>query len=330
MSDFSICSDCLGENDLIKVIKQENGEECKRCTRPFTVYRWNSGSKSQRRLNKTIICLTCARASNCCQSCMLDIVYKIPLHLRDAALKMAGISNEYEVGQMSKNREVKAIMAEKAEAKQKKKNTSDSDRAEKAKEILQTLSERLSNTAPTQQSTQKSAPVAKDFSKIVSKLPFGGSLTPPSDGSIKSFFIFGFDTNVPQYTITDYFGKFGTVASTKVVHKARCGFVTFATRQIAEQCAQSIQKEKANQKNQSIAGLVILDSRFPMRVAWGSPKPLGVSNDDYVKLATVTTKVMKQLADKAKLSNKRPEKRTSPQPAEPAKKSYKAAGDVEL
>lgn len=333
MSEFNLCSECLGDNDKIRMVRQENGDECKLCTRPYTVFRWNSGGKGANQLNKTIICKSCATARNCCQSCMLDIFYRIPLHLRDAALKMAGISNQYESGEQSKNREVKAIMAEKTEAKQKKQaEDGEEDCGEKAKEILGQLAEKLGKTSKSVSSsrapTVKNSGGAKEFNKIVSKLPFGGLLNAPEDITCKSFFIFGFDPTIPQYTISEYFGKYGQLAATKIVHQARCGFVTFATRSVAEKCALSIQQDRLNGKNPNIAGLVILDSVFPLRVTWGHPKPLGASNDDYGKLALVTTKVMKQLADKSKNSGKKSSLgKSSPAPKQ---STYKAAGDVEL
>jgi pre-mRNA-splicing factor RBM22/SLT11 len=59
-------------------------KECKVCQRPFTVFRWAPGPQERHR--HTNICQTCAKIRNCCQCCVLDLVYSLPAKMRDTVL----------------------------------------------------------------------------------------------------------------------------------------------------------------------------------------------------------------------------------------------------
>lgn len=322
MSDGpSLCAQCLGDKDHIKMIRQPGGEECKLCTRPFTVYRWNI-LRELRQLQKTIICNTCANARNCCQSCMVDVTYGIPLDIRDAALKMAGLSNEYAVESSSRNREVKAIMADKLEAKAKQ-NEQDEDKMVKAKAILQTLASKLSATKRNVAKERAVEISKKDTTKIVTKLPFGGTLSAPEDKTIKSFFIFGFSPDMPQYVLSNYCETFGSTSLIKVVHRARCAYVTFTARKDAESFANSVATNGLS-KNPKTAGLVVIDGKYPVRVSWGAPKSLGTTNDEHKKIGLVVANVLKQLAERDSAPAQKRKKTEK-------SKTYKAAsGDMEI
>ncbi|KAK0463991.1 uncharacterized protein EV420DRAFT_1521044, partial [Desarmillaria tabescens] len=66
--------------------KQEYGRSCGTCARPFTVFRWNPGSGM--RFKTTVICQTCAKVKNVCQTCLLDLEYGLPTQVRDTALAL--------------------------------------------------------------------------------------------------------------------------------------------------------------------------------------------------------------------------------------------------
>ncbi|KAF8447718.1 hypothetical protein L210DRAFT_3527024 [Boletus edulis BED1] len=84
-SEFPIlCETCLGANPFIRMSKQEFGRSCGTCARPFTVFRWNPGEGA--RYKATVICQTCAKVKNVCQTCLLDLEYGLPTQVRDTAL----------------------------------------------------------------------------------------------------------------------------------------------------------------------------------------------------------------------------------------------------
>lgn len=253
---------------------------------------------------------------------MVDVTYGIPLEIRDAALKMAGLPNAYAVESSTRNREVKAIMADKLEAKATKQEDSE-EKIAKARAILETLATKLASSKR-KPSKEKAIEVSnKDVTKLVTKLPFNDPISAPSDSSVKSFFVFGFAPEMPQYILTNFCSEFGPVALTKVVHRARCAYVTFGTRKSAEEFANAVINSGLTKTSKS-PGLVVLDGKYPIRVAWGAPKPLGTTNDEHNKLGMVVMKVMKQLAERetAPVQKRKKTEKT---------KTYKAAGaDVEI
>ncbi|CED85309.1 pre-mrna-splicing factor slt11 [Phaffia rhodozyma] len=97
-SDFPIlCEVCLGPNPYVRMSKQPLGAECKICTRPFTIFKWNPGQGS--RFKKTEICNTCCRVRNVCQCCILDLEYGLPTQVRDVAL---GLKSEAPTSNINK------------------------------------------------------------------------------------------------------------------------------------------------------------------------------------------------------------------------------------
>jgi pre-mRNA-splicing factor RBM22/SLT11 len=54
-------------------------QECKVCVRPFTVFRWQPGTKGH--FKKTEICQTCCKLKNVCQTCLLDLEFGSCTHV---------------------------------------------------------------------------------------------------------------------------------------------------------------------------------------------------------------------------------------------------------
>lgn len=136
--DFpSVCENCLPDNPYVQMLKENHGAECKLCTRPFTVFRWKADRTA--RTKRTNICLTCARLKNCCQCCMLDLSFGLPIVVRDAALKMVAPGPESSI-----NREYYAQENEK-EIEEGRGGVEEYEKTdEKARELLR----RLANSEP--------------------------------------------------------------------------------------------------------------------------------------------------------------------------------------
>lgn len=80
-----LCETCLGPNPYVRMQRDGYGRGCKVCERPFTVFRWRPGGAGMRP-KKTEVCLTCARAKNVCQTCILDLKHNLPVQVRDVAM----------------------------------------------------------------------------------------------------------------------------------------------------------------------------------------------------------------------------------------------------
>lgn len=84
-SDFPIlCEGCLGDNPYVRMLKRPFGKECKICFRPFTCFRWKAGT--QGRYKETMVCQTCAKLKNVCQTCLFDLEFGLSVELRDKLL----------------------------------------------------------------------------------------------------------------------------------------------------------------------------------------------------------------------------------------------------
>ncbi|TGZ85293.1 hypothetical protein EX30DRAFT_314303 [Ascodesmis nigricans] len=284
-SDFpSLCETCLGPNPYIQMLKSPGDLECKLCTRPFTVFRWSTDRTS--RTKKTNICLTCARLKNCCQCCMLDLSFGLPIAIRDAALKMVAQGPQSDIN--------KQYWAQNHESEMQGGDVP--EEYEKTEEKARGLLKRLAESKPyarrraveegdggASMQLQKGGPgpvrnrggrggrggATAGRGRGGMRFPGVGQLppgpqdwAPPEDTSITSLFLTGVEDDLAEHQIRTFFSGFGAIRSIVCVHRSRCAFVNFATRAGAEAAAESCQGKAL------IAGC-------PLRIQWGKPRPLG-------------------------------------------------------
>ncbi|KAF2458045.1 hypothetical protein BDY21DRAFT_285455 [Lineolata rhizophorae] len=299
-TDFpSVCERCLPDNPYVQMLKEDYGAECKICTRPFTIFRWKADRTSRQK--RTNICLTCARLKNCCQCCMLDLSFGLPIVVRDAALKMVAPGPQSAI-----NREYYAQVHEKEIEEGRGPMDAYEKTDEKARELLSRLArsepyykkQRRLEEAETSEGGQKALPApesssgpshlpgpmrtrdTREFARLrgyrgarrgrggrggrmglPSIEPTPQDILPPTDPNITSLFITGVEDDLPEHEIRTFFTQHGQLRSIVCSHRAHCAFINYATRQGAEAAAEACQ------------GKAIIKG-CPLRVQWGKPKPL--------------------------------------------------------
>ncbi|KAK9377650.1 uncharacterized protein V1513DRAFT_482017 [Lipomyces chichibuensis] len=287
----SVCERCLGPNPFTRMTRERHGEECKICTRPFTVFRWlpeDSGGRHK----KTTICLTCARQKNCCQSCMLDLSFGLPIAIRDAALKMVGATPGAGRSMALTTTEPqniisKQFVAQNIEERLKEEGEEGQlyDNQAQAEEAGKLLLQKLASSQPyyAKSNVEKYADSGQggkiskmprgtivgvssgksSVAKLVSKLPsLGKPLTVPKDPKIMSLFLTGIEDDLPEHMLRNYFSQFGPLKSLVCSHRSRCAFVNYNTREAAEAAA-------------AATGTTVVINGCPLRVTWGRPRPIG-------------------------------------------------------
>ena len=288
-TDFpSVCESCLPDNAYVQMLKQDHGLECKICTRPFSVFTWKPDRTSRQK--RTSICLTCARTRNCCQSCLLDLSFGLPITVRDAALRLAGsapnsgVNREYfaqnnektlEDGigleeydkEGEKGRELLRKLAN-SEPFYKKQRKLQAIEGDKGGKDIQATANSPSSTAPgpvrTPRGKATGNPAAKggrSFPGTAQLPPQPRDWEPPQDKNILSLFVTGVEDDLPEHALRTFFTPFGVLRSLICSHRSHCAFINFATRESAEAAADHCR------------GRAIIRG-VPLRVTWGKPKAL--------------------------------------------------------
>ncbi|KEF52579.1 pre-mRNA-splicing factor slt11 [Exophiala aquamarina CBS 119918] len=288
-TDFpSSCENCLPDNPYVQMLKEEHGAECKICTRPFTVFRWKADRTARTR--RTNICLTCARLKNCCQCCMLDLSFGLPITVRDAALKMVApgpqstINREYYAQEHEKELEegrgaVEAYEKTDEKARDLLRRLANSEPYYKKQRRLEAENPATSNeqkqitTGPgpvrtsdsrrgsSNQRGSRSGPGGPRSVAGAARPPQPEDYLPPVDPNITSLFVTGVEDDLPEHALRTFFTPFGQIRSLVCSHRAHCAFVNYATREGAEAAAAQCQ------------GKAVVQG-CPLRIRWGKPKPL--------------------------------------------------------
>jgi len=266
--------------------------ECKICTRPFTVFRWKPDRTA--RTKRTNICLTCARLKNCCQCCMLDLSFGLPITVRDAALKMvapgpnSSINREYYAQEHERELEEGRGAVEEYEKTDEKardllRRLANSEPYYKKQRRLEASGEAQEKPTEQKQIGYGPGPVRTQDNRRGGSVgarggrggarggrplpstarlpPSPADILPPADPNITSLFITGVEDDLPEHAIRTFFAPFGTIRSIICSHRSHCAFINYVDRESAEKAAEQCQ------------GRAVVQG-CPLRVQWGKPKPL--------------------------------------------------------
>ncbi|XP_074310883.1 zinc finger CCCH domain-containing protein 40-like [Silene latifolia] len=266
-SDFPIvCDTCLGDNPYVRMETAHYNQECKICTRPFTVFRWRPGRNA--RYKKTEICQTCCKLKNVCQVCLLDLDYGLPVQVRDTALS---ISTHDAIPKSDVNREYFAEEhARKARAGLDYESSYGKMRPNDTILKLQRTTPHYERNAPRVCSFhikgectravcpyRHKMPVTGDLSKQNIKDRYHGvndpvankllnkaremqTLEPPEDKSIKTLYVGGLDDRITEQDLRDIFYAHGEIESIRMVLQGAYAFVSYTTREAAERAADEL------------------------------------------------------------------------------------------
>lgn len=326
----AVCDTCLGSNPYVEMKRQVHGAECKICSKPFTVFKWMAEYTSvddktgkvhiDKSLKKTVICLTCARAKNRCQSCLLDLTFGIPIEMRDKLLKIAKIDdpNPSDVVSNAKNITSRIYNSNLLEEKFKNEEINDHliDNDDLKSKLQSNLKSVIQHSKQNQKSDTKSRSTSlvskQDLVKLLKAFPLNGNLQQtPKNSNIKSFFFFGNLSNLSNYQIKDYFLDISPsltkddISSLYIQTKGNFGYVEFKSRQIAQNIAKLIYNQQLNSLNCESykSPCLVIISKVPIRFSWAMKSDMSATNYKNDELEKISSVVNKQLIKLAKFDS---------------------------
>ena len=321
----AVCDTCLGTNPYVEMKRLRNGAECKICSKPFTVFKWSSqdGNASSSSRKKTVICLTCARSKNRCQSCLLDLTLGIPIEMRDKLFKIAKLDAAKDLNMSTdivsdaKNATSRLYNSNLLEEKLKNEEiTHLADNENLKKKLEENLEASLSKQDSKSSEKRQGNSSGKDpisLSKqelldLIKSFPFNGNLQfRPKNTNVRSFFFFGNGASLSMFQIKDYFIGLTPEFTKEIIsslytqNAGKFGYIEFKTRGIAEKIADIVyghQKKVLGCEKYKSPCLVVV-SGAPMRICWAANSNMSAckySNDQLRKISAVVDKQLIKLS----------------------------------
>eukprot|EP00922_Rhytidocystis_sp_ex-Travisia-forbesii_P043138 GHVS01064443.1.p1 GENE.GHVS01064443.1~~GHVS01064443.1.p1 ORF type:complete len:372 (+),score=46.44 GHVS01064443.1:1463-2578(+) len=268
--DFPVlCETCLGDSPYVRMTREASGKECKICNRPYAVFRWKPGPKA--RFKQTVICQTCAKLKNVCQTCLFDLEYGLPVQVRDRYLAEQAqkldlpeshVNRNYLANQLDKMAESKELPYGKAPVpnpilerlarhspyyrRNRPRVCSFWQRGSCSRgDSCPFLHEEEEHDPALAKQNIKDRYVGHDdpvAEKIVRRAETASRMHPPEDRSIMTLFVGNLtDPEITETDVRSQFYTFGDIRSIKVSPRQSCAFVTYTTRKAAEEAMEALQ-----------------------------------------------------------------------------------------
>jgi pre-mRNA-splicing factor RBM22/SLT11 len=175
----------------------------------FSLFCFNVFTGGKGKFFTTEICQTCAKLRNACQSCVLDLVYKLPVQLRD---QISNISST----PVMMNEVHREYFADQAERK-----------------IAEGAAQQFNKALP----MPKMVGVARTLTPYFRELGMEGTAMTSAgdtDPNNTSLYVGGIAPNTTQADVQACLESYGQITRISLVPKSHCAFVDFASRAGAE------------------------------------------------------------------------------------------------
>lgn len=263
-----LCETCLGDNPYIRMQKEDASTECKICVRPFTLFRWKAGTNG--RYKATVVCQSCAKMKNVCQTCLFDLEYGLPVQVRDRYLEELGkekitmpesrvgrdyvLQNLHAAGEVDDKGDYGKVRHPMLERLARKTPYYKRNEARICTFFVKGACNR-GGDCPFKHELPKGGELANQklrdrfhgendplAAKIMRKAEEDLTLLPPEDKTITTLYIGGLEPSVTDKDVRDKFYVHGEIRSIRMSRKQCCAFVTFVKREEAEVAANALHR----------------------------------------------------------------------------------------
>lgn len=249
-----LCETCLGDDKFVRMLKSPGKSECKACEKAYTGFRWKPGGV-QSRYKQTIICQSCSKKKNVCQTCLFDLEFGLPVQVCDQLRKdYKGDNTELKRLALARsapyyrrNRSRVCTFWLKGECKR---GDECPYRHEFDEDVIE---EPITFKGIKDRFNGADDPLAEKILTGRKDLA-----APPADKTVTTLFLGGLENSITEDEIKTAMGRFAPIRAVRLVPRTTCAFVNFVDRAGAEETMERL------------FGVLKINECTP-RLYWGKP-----------------------------------------------------------